>query len=178
MTAQIGDLFAAFLVTAIALIISRSRLAVSTNIVIAGSLFGLVPGAAIVSSAQDLIGGDLLPQRRGQELFIATLLSTLVVGCISRIIATLRRVPVSVYTIPGVVPFLPGLTVYQGMLVIVQGQSTNGVVLLIQAVAIAGTIAMGIALSSFIDPTLTHLCHTLQMHRKEKLYAAATRRAA
>src|SRR5205823_8638389 len=99
----VGDLFAAFLVTAIALIISRGRLAVSTNIVIAGSLFGLVPGAAIVSSAQDLIGGDLLPQRRGQELFIATLLSTLVIGCISRIIATLQRVPVSVYTIPGIV---------------------------------------------------------------------------
>ena len=251
----VGDLFAAFLVTAIALIISRGRLAVSTNIVIAGSLFGLVPGAAIVSSAQDLIGGDLLssaargleailigaaiaagvgftldigvhlligtevsragtvgwswpwqivaacvvslcygralsiprsallsagciggcgwlislliPQSRGQELFLATLLSTLVVGCISRIIATFQRVPVSVYTIPGVVPFLPGLTVYQGMLAIVQGQSTNGVILLIQSVAIAGTIAMGIALSSFIDPTLTHLRHPLQMHRKE-----------
>lgn len=250
----VGDMFAAFFVTAVALIISRGPLAANTNLVIAGSLFGLLPGAAIVSSAQDLIGGDLLssaarglealltgaaiaagvgftldigvhlslgaevsravtvgwawpwqigaacvvslcygralsiprsallyagliggcgwlislliPQSGGQELLLATLLSTLVVGCISRLIAALQRIPVIVYTIPGVVPFLPGYTVYQGMLAIVKGQSTNGVVLLIQAVAIAGTIAMGIALSSFIDPTLTHLRHALPMQRK------------
>lgn len=234
----VGDMFAAFLVTAITLNISRGRPAVNTNLVIAGSLFGLLPGAAIVSSAQDLIGAAiaagvgftldigvhlslgaevsravtvgwawpwqigaacvvslcygralsiprsallyagfiggcgwlislLIPQSGGQELLLATLLSMLVVGCISRLIEALQRIPVSVYTIPGVVPFLPGYTVYQGMLAIVQGQSTNGVVLLIQAVAIAGTIAMGIALSSFIDPTLTHLRHPLPMQRKE-----------
>src|SRR3989440_2883596 len=44
----VGDLFAACLVTAIALIISRGRLAANTNVVIAWSLSGLVPGAAIV----------------------------------------------------------------------------------------------------------------------------------
>ena len=109
----------------------------------------------------------LIPQGSGQELFLATFLSTLVVGCISRGIAALQRVPPILYLLPGVVPFLPGYTLYQGMLTITEGKSINGLVLLIQAIAIAGTIAMGIALSSLITPTLTHLHRTGQVCRKE-----------
>jgi uncharacterized membrane protein YjjP (DUF1212 family) len=240
-----GDLFAAVIVTALALGISKSPLALRTNLVIAGSLFSLLPGAAIVTSAQELIEGDLLssaarglealllgaaiaagvgftltvaahlalgtqvshagtagwtwplqllaagvaslcygrastvprfallyagvigvggwliylliPQNTGQDLLLATFLATLVAGCMSRIIAALQQVPVVLYTLPGVFPFLPGYTVYQGMFAIVQGKGIDGVVLLVQAVAIAGTIALGIALSSLLTPALRRL---------------------
>lgn len=240
-----GDLFAAVMVTTLALGISKSPLALRTNLVIAGSLFSLLPGAAIVTSAQELIEGDLLssaarglealllgaavaagvgftftvaalltlgtlvshagtagwawplqllaagvaslcygrastvprfallyagvigasgwliylliPQNAGQALLLATFLATLVAGCISRLIAALQQVPVVLYTLPGVFPFLPGYAVYQGMFAIVQGKSSDGVVLLVQAVAIGGSIALGIALSSLITPALRRL---------------------
>ena len=243
--APFGDLFAAVIVTALALGISKSPLALRTSLVIGGSLFSLLPGAAIVTSAQELIDGDLLssaargleafligaaiaagvgftltvaaqlalgtqvsragtagwamplqllaagvsslcygrastvprfallyagvigacgwliylliPQSAGKELLLATFLATLVVGCLSRLIAALQQVPVGLYTLPGVFPFLPGYTVYQGMFAIVQGKGSDGVVLLVQAVAIGGAIALGIALSSLLTPALRRL---------------------
>lgn len=248
--ALFGDLFAAVVVTALALGISKSPLALRTTVVIAGSLFSLLPGAAIVTSAQELIDGDLLssaargleglligaaiaagvgftltvgtqlslgaqvshagtvgwawplqllaagvaslcygrastiprfallyagliggggwliylliPQHTGQTLFLATFLATLVVGCLSRLIAALQRVPVVLYTLPGVFPFLPGYTVYQGMFAIAQGKSIDGLVLLVQAVAIGGMIALGIALSSLLTPALRRLLRAQQ----------------
>jgi uncharacterized membrane protein YjjP (DUF1212 family) len=240
-----GDLFAAVVVTALALGISGSPLALRTNLVIAGSLFSLLPGAAIVTSAQELIDGDLLssaargleavllgaavaagvgftltvaaqlalgsqvshagrvgwawplqllaaglasacygrastvprfallyagligasgwliylliPRHAGQELLLATFLATLIAGCFSRLIAALQQVPVVLYTLPGVFPFLPGYIVYQGMFAITQGKSSDGLVLLVQAVATGGTIALGITLSSLLTPALRRL---------------------
>lgn len=248
----VGDLFAAFLVTAVVLVIAKSPLVISTDIVIAGSLFSLLPGASIVSSAQDLIGGDLLSSAaRGleallvgaaiaagvgftldvgrylaigtnastpgiigwswlwqivaaclvsicygralavprsallyagligaagwvisllipqQDPFMRIFLSTLVIGCASRFVAALQRVPPIIYLLPGVVPFLPGYTLYQGMLTITEGKSINGLVFLVQAIAIAGTIATGIALSNLITPLLTYLPHNGRMRGKE-----------
>lgn len=234
--APFGDFCAACVVTVLTLAVSATPLTLRTDIVIAGSLFGLLPGAAIVSSAQELMSGDLLssaargleglligaaiaagvgftldigthlfsgaqvshasaagwswpwqllaacvaslcyglvstlPKRtllfagliggcgwlsallvsqgKGQELLLATLFATFVIGCLSHWIAAAQRISFPFYTLPGVFPFLPGATVYQGMLAIVQGQDTRGLVLLVQAITIAGVIAMGIALSS------------------------------
>jgi uncharacterized membrane protein YjjP (DUF1212 family) len=250
--APFGDLCAASVGTALVLGISTSHLTLNMDVVITASLYGLLPGAAIVTFTQELIEGDLLssaargleafligaaiaagvgfvldiwghlslaaqgqqagitgwswpwqilaacaaslcygraltvprslllfagliggcgwllflliPEGRGQELFLATFLATFVVGCLGALFATFQRVPVLLYTLPGVFPFLPGGTLYQGMLAIAQGKSMNGLVLLVQAVAVGGTIAMGIALGSLI---VDRLHRRIWVRRKE-----------
>jgi len=252
----IGDMCAAALVTVLALVVLKTHLVMQTDLVIASSLFGVLPGSAIVLSAQDLITGDLLSSAaRGLEAFLtgavvaagvglaismgatlglatttlphaqtvawgwlwqilaafiasmvfarattiprfatiaagligasgwlislllaskttgtvpfaATFLAALIVGCLSRLGSLIQRAPIGIYTIPGIFPLLPGLIVYRGMLTIAHGESMAGLVLLVQAMAIGGVIAMGIAFSGIFEPSLEHLYHRLRKSKR------------
>lgn len=240
--APIGDMSAAALATVLALCILKTHFIIHTDLIIASSLFGILPGSAIVLSAQDLITGDLLssgargleafltsaviaagvglaismgadlglgniampfkqppgwdwlwqlmaafiastcfarataiprfatvaagligasgwlvslllaPQTTGAVPFVATFVAALVVGCLSHLCSLIQRAPIGIYTIPGIFSLLPGLIIYHGMLTIAHSQSIPGLVLLVQAIAIGGVIAMGIAFSSIFDP--------------------------
>ncbi len=69
--ALFADLPVAALITAVTLIVAHTGVPIRTTVVIAGSLFMLLPGSAIVASAQDIIAGNLLSSAaRGMEGFL------------------------------------------------------------------------------------------------------------
>ena len=66
-----GDFCGAALATAIALGLAWLGLPIHTNLVVAGAIIRLVPGAALVTSVQDGISGDLISSAaRGLETFL------------------------------------------------------------------------------------------------------------
>lgn len=69
---------------------------------------------------------------------------------IARILSYKNLKPVTIYLISGILNLVPGLGIYKAMFQILQGKTTEGIVFAIEAVEIAGAIAIGILVVSMI----------------------------
>jgi len=67
-----------------------------------------------------------------------------VVTFIAHIMARLSKTPVTVFLIPGIIPTVPGLDMYRAVYNIIIGQNHFAQLHLIQALKLAGMIALGI----------------------------------
>ena len=75
---------------------------------------------------------------------VATFFAAMTVTAFARILSTLRRMPSTLYIIPGVIPLVPGSLLYRTMAYVVTGEHGRALVQGIEALAIAGVIALGL----------------------------------
>lgn len=75
-------------------------------------------------------------------------LAGMAVSLCSELLARKRKQPVVIYLIPGVIPLVPGGKAYLTMLSFLQNDYTEGIVLLVTTVFLAGAVAAGIIIVS------------------------------
>ena len=80
----------------------------------------------------------------------AYFIATVLVSCYAELMARLIRQPAIIFQIVGVMPMVPGQTIYDTMRALARGDSHLGLVLGLNALNIAGAMALGILLSSTI----------------------------
>ena len=78
----------------------------------------------------------------------AVFLAATTVAVLSEILARRHHPPVIVFLTPGIIPLVPGSKAYLTMLSFVQKDYTQGVVLLVTTLFLAGAIAAGIIITS------------------------------
>lgn len=101
-----------------------------------------------------LVGGlgwvvSLVFQERWGEVG-AVFLAATTVSVLSELLARRHRQPVIVFLTPGIIPIVPGSKAYLTMLSFVQKDYSEGVVLLVTTLFLAGAIAGGIIITSSI----------------------------
>jgi len=75
---------------------------------------------------------------------IATFAAAMTVTIFARILSTLRKMPSTLYIIPGIIPLVPGSLLYATMFYVVGGYHGQALVQGVEALAIAGVIALGL----------------------------------
>jgi uncharacterized membrane protein YjjB (DUF3815 family) len=81
-------------------------------------------------------------------LLLSIFLGALAVATYSEILGRIFKVPITVFVICGIIPLVPGSVIYYAMSQYVQGNFTKAMRLSMQALLIAGTISIGIAVVS------------------------------
>ena len=76
--------------------------------------------------------------------------AAVVAGLASHVLALRLQAPPLVVVIPSIVILLPGLTIYRGMLLISEGSSFEGILVLLQAATIGLALAAGVLLGEII----------------------------
>jgi len=71
---------------------------------------------------------------------------TIVIGLYSEVLAKILKAPATVFVIPGIFPLVPGITAYKTIQAFVNNEVTEAILLGIDTVAKAFTIAFGIML--------------------------------
>lgn len=77
----------------------------------------------------------------------AVLATSFVIALLSRKLAIVRRSPVTVFLMPGIIPLAPGADLYNTMYAAVTGNSDAVSSYGYEALAVAGAVAIGIALA-------------------------------
>lgn len=77
----------------------------------------------------------------------AVLATAVAITLISRELAIIRRSPVTVFLVPGIIPLAPGADMYNMMYAAVTGSHTDVSTYGYEALAVAGAVAIGIALA-------------------------------
>ena len=85
-----------------------------------------------------LLVGENMPVYFG--IYVAACFVTL----FARMLAGLRKMPVTVYIVPGIIPLVPGGSVYLTMYEIISGQQASAVTIGLSAMQTAGLICLGI----------------------------------
>lgn len=80
----------------------------------------------------------------------AMFLAAMAVSLCSELLARKRQQPVVVFLIPGVIPLVPGGKAYLTMLSFLRNDYTEGIVLMVATVFLAGAVAAGIILTSSV----------------------------
>lgn len=74
----------------------------------------------------------------------ASFISTLVITAISRFLANIRKLPLTVFLISSIIPLVPGAGIYYTMLNLIDGNNASAALKGIETFKIAGVIAIGI----------------------------------
>jgi len=111
-------------------------------------LRSLLPIAVIAAAASAVFTG-VEAQDLGRAWAAAT--AAVMIGVVSYAVAGRIRVPPLVVVVPAIVPLLPGLSIYRGLTLLATGG--NGILSLMNAVAIAIALAAGVLLGEhFAQP--------------------------
>lgn len=96
---------------------------------------------------------------------ISNLAAAVCFSVVAEIMARVLKETVTSFTAPALIPLVPGGTVYQMMLQLTQNNIISGIQLGLEAIAIAGALALGMMVVS----TLSRLYYAIQrMIRKNK----------
>jgi uncharacterized membrane protein YjjB (DUF3815 family) len=123
-------------------------------------LFGVPKKFIIYSGITGTIGQlmyFLIVSLKGSQL-IGVFIAAVIVALFSHIMARLNKAPVTVFLIPGIIPTVPGLDMYRAVYYIIIGQNDLAQLHMLQALKIAGMIALAI----FIVDSLFGLVKTKQ----------------
>lgn len=82
---------------------------------------------------------------------LGSLLGALSVAAVSFVCSRLLKLPVTIFNIPGMVPLVPGGLAYQAVRNLVIGNYETAAYSAVQAVMIAGAIALGLVLSEVLN---------------------------
>jgi len=74
----------------------------------------------------------------------ATFFAAITVTTFARFLSTLRKMPSSLYMIPGIIPLVPGIRLYSTMFYMITGDNTGALSEGIEALKLAGVIAIGL----------------------------------
>jgi uncharacterized membrane protein YjjB (DUF3815 family) len=85
---------------------------------------------------------------QSHALLLSIFLGSLLVAIYSEILGRLFRVPITVFVVCGIIPLVPGSVIYYAMSQYVQGNFMKAMRLSMQALLIAGTISISIAVVS------------------------------
>lgn len=83
---------------------------------------------------------------------VSTLLSAATATALSRILATVRKMPVTVFLLSGIISLVPGMGMYNTVYSIISSDYTNALKTGIETVKSACAIAVGIAILLFRKP--------------------------
>ncbi|RZU31823.1 threonine/serine ThrE exporter family protein [Blastococcus saxobsidens] len=86
----------------------------------------------------------------GLDPALATGVAAVLVGAGAYLFARRQKASPLIYVAAGIIPLLPGLTIYRGMLLLADGNTAMGLVLLSQATTIGLALAAGVILGGFI----------------------------
>ena len=104
---------------------------------------------AVISAAASAVFTGVEAQDLGRAWAAAT--AAVMIGVVSYAVAGRIRVPPLVIVVPAIVPLLPGLSIYRGLTLLATGG--NGILSLMNAVAIAIALAAGVLLGEhFAQP--------------------------
>lgn len=87
----------------------------------------------------------------GANAALGSLLGALSVAAVSFICSRKLKLPVTIFNIPGMVPLVPGGLAYQAVRNLVIGNYETAVYSSVQAIMIAGAIALGLVLSEVLN---------------------------
>lgn len=93
-------------------------------------------------------------------------IAAVVAGLAAHVLALRLNAPPLVVVIPSIVILLPGLTIYRGMLLISEGASFEGVLVLLQAAAIGLALAAGVLLGEIVGQPVRR-----ELNRVERRFA-------
>lgn len=147
------------MIVTIALQISFSFLATAAFAIITN-----VPRRSLVGCGCSGAAGWLvywITTQLGANVALASLLGALIVAAISFMFSRLLKLPVTIFNIPGMVPLVPGGLAYQAVRNLVVGNYIIAIQSLVQAVMIAGAIALGLVLSEVLN-------HNIKNFRQKK----------
>jgi uncharacterized membrane protein YjjB (DUF3815 family) len=74
----------------------------------------------------------------------ATFFAAATVTAFARILSTMRKMPSSLYMVPGIIPLVPGIRIYFTMFYVINGDNTQALLEGIEALKLAGVIAIGL----------------------------------
>ncbi|WP_347060061.1 threonine/serine exporter family protein [Blastococcus sp. HT6-30] len=86
----------------------------------------------------------------GIDPALATGAAAVMVGAGSYVFSHRQKASPLIYVAAGIIPLLPGLTIYRGMLLLAEGNTAMGLVLLSQATTIGLALAAGVILGEFV----------------------------
>lgn len=89
-------------------------------------------------------GAYQIAMELSETVILSVLISTLVVTSLSRILANLRKVPVTVYLVSGIIPLVPGAGMYNTIYNIISSEYSTALTIGIDTIKIAAVIAIGI----------------------------------
>ncbi|MEI5995371.1 threonine/serine exporter family protein [Candidatus Enterococcus mansonii] len=87
----------------------------------------------------------------GGNAALGSLLGALSVAAVSFIFSRSLKLPVTIFNIPGMVPLVPGGLAYQAVRNLVIGQYETAIYSSVQAIMIAGAIALGLVISEVFN---------------------------
>lgn len=87
----------------------------------------------------------------GANTALGSLLGALSVAAVSFICSRTLKLPVTIFNIPGMVPLVPGGLAYQAVRNLVIGNYQIAIDAAVQAIMIAGAIALGLVLSEVLN---------------------------
>jgi len=120
-------------------------------------LRSLLPIAVIAAAASAVFTG-VEAQDLGRAWAAAT--AAVMIGVVSYAVAGRIRVPPLVVVVPAIVPLLPGLSIYRGLTLLATGG--NGILSLMNAVAIAIALAAGVLLGELVAQPLKREARRLE----------------
>ncbi|MGM0217761.1 threonine/serine exporter family protein [Enterococcus sp. AZ126] len=92
-----------------------------------------------------------LSTQLGANAALGSLLGALSVAAVSFVCSRKLKLPVTIFNIPGMVPLVPGGLAYQAVRNVVIGNYETAIYSAVQAVMIAGAIALGLVLSEVLN---------------------------
>ncbi len=99
-----------------------------------------------------------LLETHGSNMIVATTAGAIVLTIFARILATIRKKPVTVYLVTGIFPLVPGSGIYYTALYVVKQSQWLALDKLGQTVGIAAAISFGILLAFIVPQSwLNHL---------------------
>lgn len=89
------------------------------------------------------------------SIIFSNFISALSISIMSRILAKLRKMPISIFLIPGIIPLVPGTGMYKTMYAMLNQNFEEAAFYGAQSLQIAGVIAIAIIFIASFD-TLSH----------------------
>lgn len=99
------------------------------------------------------------------NIFLSSFIGAFFVNIYSEIMARIKKTPASMFYVPGIFPLVPGITAYSTINYAVQGNIDAAVRHAGLTIALGGSIAFGIMLSSTIAIFINRLCLKVYMNK-------------
>lgn len=102
----------------------------------------------------------LLAVDSGKNTILSSFFAALIISILSHILAIYRKNPVTVYQIAGIIPIVPGALLYSAVFKLINDNITGSIAAFVEAMQIAGSIAvamLSVASISKFTIKLTHL---------------------
>ena len=176
----LSEFLASLFIGAAAILSVKLGLGQSQDLIIIGCVMPLVPGVQITNALRDLLAGHYLsgvsPRRSlvacgltgsvswmlywvivevfSRNAALGSLIGAVGVAAVSYLFSKILKMPVTIFNIPGIVPLVPGGLAYQAVRNIVIGNYEKGAYFTVQAVMIAGAIALGLVASEVFNQNI------------------------